>query len=190
MVSDKVSEASETVELGGENKRIALLIAALALALALTEVAGDDAKTEAQMRNVESANLWAFFQARTIRQTVLGAEADRAIVDAAGMADPAARAALEQQVQRWRGTMARWESEPDTREGRRELMTRAKEVEADRDRAMKEDGRYDAGAALLQVGIVLASAGIITGTIALSWAAGALGLVGAGISAGTFLGWL
>ena len=45
-------------------------------------------------------------------------------------------------------------------------------------------------AALLQVGIVLASAGIITGTIALSWAAGALGLVGAGISAGTFLGWL
>ena len=146
MVSDKVSEASETVELGGENKRIALLIAALALALALTEVAGDDAKTEAQMRNVESANLWAFFQARTIRQTVLGAEADRAVVDAAGMADPAARAALEQQVQRWRGTIARWESEPDTREGRRELMTRAKEVEADRDRAMKEDGRYDAGA--------------------------------------------
>ena len=33
-VSDKVSEASETIELGGENKRIALLIAALALALA------------------------------------------------------------------------------------------------------------------------------------------------------------
>ena len=63
--------------LGAENKRIALLIAALALALALTEVAGDDAKTEAQMRNVESANLWAFFQARTVRQTVLSAEADR-----------------------------------------------------------------------------------------------------------------
>ena len=114
-----------------------------------------------------------------------------AVVELVPGTSPArARAALEQQVQRWRGTMARWESEPDTREGRRELMTRAKEVEADRDRAMKEDGRYDAGAALLQVGIVLASAGIITGTIALSWAAGALGLVGAGISAGTFLGWL
>ena len=54
---DKVSEASETIELGAENKRVALLIAALALALALTEVAGDDAKTEAQMQNVASANL-------------------------------------------------------------------------------------------------------------------------------------
>src|SRR3712207_6631965 len=94
-MSDRVSEASETIELGAENKRVALLIAALALALALTEVAGDDAKTEAQMRNVESANLWAFFQARTIRQTVLAAEADRAALDAVQLADPASRSAME-----------------------------------------------------------------------------------------------
>ncbi len=187
-MSDKASEAHETIELGGENKRIALLIAALALALALTEVAGDDAKTDAQMRNVESANLWAFFQARTVRQTVLSAEADRAALDAAQVADPATRAALEQQVGRWRSTIARWESEPETGEGRRELMAKARAAEAERDRAMREDGRYDGAAALLQVGIVLASAGIITGTAALSWAAAALGLAGAGLSAATFFG--
>src|SRR3712207_969572 len=111
-VSDKVSEASETIELGAENKRVALLIAALALALALTEVAGDDATTEAQMKNVESANLWAYFQARTIRQTVLSAEADRA-ASGAGATQDAARGALEQQVARWRSTVARWESEPE-----------------------------------------------------------------------------
>src|SRR5919199_178405 len=92
--------AAEVAERASENKRVALLIAALALTLALTEVAGGDAKTEAQMRNVESANLWAFFQARTVRQTVLGAEADRAAFDATQIADPDARAALEQQVQR------------------------------------------------------------------------------------------
>ena len=40
---------AEAVEEAKGNKRVALLIAALALALALTEVAGDDAKTEAQM---------------------------------------------------------------------------------------------------------------------------------------------
>src|SRR3712207_9574691 len=60
---------ADAVEEAKGNKRVALLIAALALALALTEVAGDDAKTEAQMKNVESANLWAFFQAKTVRQT-------------------------------------------------------------------------------------------------------------------------
>ena len=180
--------AVEAVERATENRRVALLIAALALALALTEVAGDDAKTEAQMKNVASANLWAFFQARTMRQTVLGAEADRATFDATQIADPTARAALEQQVQRWRATMARWESEPETGEGRRELMERAKAAEGSRDRAMHEDGRYDTASALLQVGIVLASAGIITGTAALAWVAGALGLGGAALSALTYAG--
>ena len=53
---------------------------------------------------------------------------------------------------------------------------------------MREDGRYDAAAALLQVGIVLASAGIITGTVALAWVAGALGVAGAALSAATFFG--
>ncbi|WP_043343984.1 DUF4337 family protein, partial [Belnapia moabensis] len=63
--------AAEAVEEARGNKRVALLIAALALALAFTEVAGDDAKTEAQLKNVESANLWSFFQAKTVRQTTL-----------------------------------------------------------------------------------------------------------------------
>ena len=85
--------------------------------------------------------------------------------------------------------MTRWESEPETREGRRELMERAKAAEAARDQGMHEDGRYDT-AALLQVGIVLASAGIITGTMALAWVAGALGLGGAALSTLTYAGLL
>ena len=84
--------------------------------------------------------------------------------------------------------MTRWESEPETREGRRELMERAKAAEAARDQGMHEDGRYDTAAALLQVGIVLASAGIITGTMALAWVAGGLGVGGAALSALTFAG--
>ncbi|GAA0570210.1 hypothetical protein GCM10009416_05930 [Craurococcus roseus] len=119
---------------------------------------------------------------------MLSAEADRAALDAAQLADPAARGAMEQQIGRWRATLSRWESEPETREGRRELAARAREAEEARDRAMKEDGRFDAAAALLQVGIVLASAGIITGTVSLAWVAGALGLAGAALSAATFAG--
>ena len=55
---------------------------------------------------------------------------------------------------------------------------------------MREDGRYDAAAALLQIGIVLASAGIITGAVYLAWVAGALGLFGAALSAATYSGLL
>jgi len=63
-------------------------------------------------------------------------------------------------------------------------------AEAARDQGMHEDGRYDTASALLQVGIVLASAGIITGMVALAWVAGALGLGGAALSGLTFAGLL
>ena len=69
-------------------------------------------------------------------------------------------------------------------------MERAKAAETARRQGMPDDGRYDTAAALLQVGIVLASAGIITGMVALAWVAGALGLVGAALSGLTYSGLL
>jgi Domain of unknown function (DUF4337) len=176
---------AEAVEEAKGNKRVALLIAALALALALTEVAGDDAKTEAQMKNVESANLWAFFQAKTVRQTAV-----RGLSEVLPLLAPrpGREAEVEPLLQRWRADIGRWETEPETGEGRRELMARAKRAEEERDAAIRTDGRYDTASALLQVGIVMASAAIITGTAVLVWAGAALGGAGAVLSVLTFLG--
>ncbi|MCQ4162490.1 DUF4337 domain-containing protein [Roseomonas sp. GC11] len=176
---------AETMEEPQGNKRVALLIAALALALALTEVAGDDAKSEAQMRNVEGANLWAFFQAKTVRQTTL-----RGLSDLLPLLTPAPgrEAEAEAMLGRWRASIERWESEPETQEGRRELMARAKATEQARDEAMRRDGHYDLAAAMLQLAIVLGSAAIITGAGLLVWLGGGLGLAGAGLSLLTFLG--
>ncbi len=113
-----------------------------------------------------------------------------AAFDATQIVGPGAQAALEQQVQRWRSTITRWESEPEMREGRRELMNRARAAEATRDQAMHEDGRYDTAAALLPVEVVPASAGIITSTAALAWVAGVLRLSGTALSALTYAGLL
>ena len=60
------------------DKRIALLIAVLALFLAVVETGAKSAQTEAITRNVEAANLWSFFQARTIRQTTVRTAAEEA----------------------------------------------------------------------------------------------------------------
>src|SRR5215813_1245186 len=53
----------------GRNKKIALLIAVIALFLAFSETLGKSAQTAALSYNVEASNLWAFFQAKTIRRT-------------------------------------------------------------------------------------------------------------------------
>ena len=55
----------------GSNKKVALLISVLALFLALAETLAKGAQTEALSANVESSNQWAYYQARTIRGTIL-----------------------------------------------------------------------------------------------------------------------
>src|SRR6266705_1960661 len=72
----------------------------------------------------------------------------------------------------------RYQSEPETGEGRKELMARAKEMEKKRDRAMAAYHNYEIASAAVQIAIVLASAQIITGVAALLWIAYALGAVG------------
>ena len=178
-----MSNASDLIDEARNNKKVALLIAALALSLALTEVAGDDAKSEAQLRNVESANLWSFFQAKTVRQTMV-----RSLAEMLPVLDTERAEQTQELLRRWQATIQRWETEPETQEGRRELMARAKHAEEERDVAIRKDGRYDTSAALLQVGIVMASAAIITGTALLVWIGAALGGVGALISLATFVG--
>lgn len=162
---------------GSENKGVALLIAVLALFLALAEVGAKSAQTEALNSNVEAANLWSFFQARTIRQTQLRTAAEHAELTRT----EANTAAVTTQQGRWNGAVARWESEPDTGEGRRELMARARSAEARRDRNMEKYHMFEYSSAGFQVAIVVASASIITGVALLVWFAGALGAVGFGL---------
>lgn len=159
------------------NKKIALLIALLALVLAFSETLGKSAQTEALASNIEAANLWNFFQAKSVRMTVVRTAAEAAEAQA-GASD-----ALRQQIDAWRKTAARYDTEPETREGRRELAERAKAAEAYRDRAMAAYHQYELASAAVQIAIVLASAAIITSATVLVWVAGGLGLLGIVMSA-------
>jgi len=170
----------------GADKRIALLIAILALFLAVVETGAKSAQTEALTRNVEAANLWSFFQARTIRQTTLRTAAEEAELARVAAADELKEAIVAQQ-KRWRDTIARWESEPDTGEGRKELAERARKAEAVRDRSMSAYHLLEYAAAAFQVAIVVASASIITGVSLLAMGGMVLGLIGAVLGA---FGWL
>lgn len=160
------------------NKRIALLIAILALMLAFAEIGGKNAEQDALARNIEASNLWSFFQAKTIRGTTLRTATEAMEVELAGATEPAARERLQKRIDGWKATIARYDSEPETQEGRKELITRAKAAEARRDISSARDDKYDIVSGLLQIAIVIASAAIITGVTMLAWTGGALGLLG------------
>ena len=156
------------------NKGIALVISVLALVLAFSETLGKSAQTAGIAANIEASNLWAFFQAKTIRQTTMRTAAD-ALQAEFGEKAPES---VKKQVESWKKTAERYQSEPETGEGRKELAERARAAEKQRDRSMAAYHHFELASAAVQIAIVMASASIITSIPALVWIAGTLGVIG------------
>ena len=163
-------------------KRIALVIAVLALFLAFSETLGKSAQTAALNYQIEASNLWNFFQAKNIRRTLTIVASEEMKIDLLAAATTARKAAMAKQIDEWTKTAARYRSEPEAAggkgEGTVELSRRAIEEQTLRDTALGRYHSYEIGSAAYQIGIVLASAAVITGMIALVWCAIGLGVVG------------
>jgi ABC-type nickel/cobalt efflux system permease component RcnA len=160
------------------NKKIALLISVIALFLALSETFGKSAQTSALNHQIEASNLWNFFQAKNIRRTTTIIASEAMKIELMAINDEARKAALSKLIDEWTKTAARYRSEPDVREGTVELAQRAKEQQHLRDTALAKYHHFEVASAAFQIGIVLASATVITGMLALSFLAGGLGVIG------------
>jgi hypothetical protein len=162
-------------------KHIAILISLLAALLAIAEMGGKSAQNTSVIANIEASNLWNFFQAKSIRMTIMRTQAEALALDTP-QANPEQAQAIDQQIQKWRTTADRYDSEPGTGEGRKELAVKAKAAEDKRDRALAAYHLFEYGSAAFQLAIVLASASVVTGVMALAWLGGGLGFLGAAFS--------
>jgi hypothetical protein len=173
-----MEHAEHAEHASGENRKIALLIAVIALCLALSETLGKGAQTESISLNVEASNLWAFFQAKSIRRTTVQTAAEQGKLSLGSATDDATKAALQKQIDDWQKTATRYRSEPETGEGSEQLAERAKHAEHERDEATAKYHHFELASAAFQIAIVLASATIITGIVVLAWISGLLTLAG------------
>lgn len=174
------SEAAEQVADAGERAddkfkgRAALSIAFMAMLLAITSLGGGNAAEDMANNNIHASDTWAFYQAKSIRQTSLRTAADS--FEAELRANPSmpsdARDFIQKKVDEYRSTADRYEDEPDKDdpgnplkgEGRKQLTARAKDFESQRERAQKQDPNFDFAEALFQIAIVLASVSILAGS--------------------------
>ena len=181
----KADEAAEMMDKDKEQdlfkRRAAIGIAFLAMLLAITGLGGQNATKEAINENILASNYFNFYQAKNMRQTSLILAA--AEIELAWVKDPAlpadAKAELQKKLDDYRKTIARYESEPETGEGKKELLVRAREHTEKRDHALKQDPYFDYAEALLQIAIVLISVAIVAEQVWLSFIGGGLGLIGA-----------
>jgi hypothetical protein len=175
---EHVEHAEHAAHIGASNKQIALLISVVALFLAFAETLGKSAQTEALSHNVTSNDLWAFYQAKTIRMTTLETAAETAEVELPLITNADVKAAKEKQVAVWKKTAARYDSDPEKKEGRKELMAKAREAEHERDIALARYHNYEIASAAFQIAIVLASASVITAMMILTWISCGVGVLG------------
>jgi hypothetical protein len=175
---EELEKAESAGHAAGVNKKIALLIAVMALFLSLSEMLGKSANTEAITLNIKVSDTWNFFQAKNIRRTVVLAAAEEMKVGTIRVSDSDAKDAMSKQIDEWQKTAARYRSEPETREGTTELAERAMEAEHERDTALARYHNYEIASAAFQIGIVLCSAAVITGMLLLAWAAGGVAIFG------------
>jgi Domain of unknown function (DUF4337) len=181
----KADEAAELMDRDREQdrfkQRAAVVIAIFAMLLAITGLGGQNATKEAINENVLASNDFNFFQAKNMRQTSLtlaANELELAWATSTSLSDEA-KATLRKKLDDYRKTIVRYESEPATGEGKKELLARARDHTAKRDRALKQDPYFDYAEALLQIAIVLISVSLIADAVWLAFFGGGLGIIGA-----------
>jgi len=164
------------------NKKIALLISVITVFLAIAEMLGKSAQTEALNHQIEASNLWNFFQAKNIRRTLTIVATEVAKIELAAANDEVRKPALAKQVGEWEKLAARYRSEPEAGggkgEGTVELSRRALEEQKLRDLMLAKYHHYEVAAAAFLICIALAGAVALTGVRALLYGVAGVGILG------------
>ena len=144
------------------------VITVIAALLAVNTYIANGNSSKVLNNTIKANDTWAFYQAKSIKQTL----AEMALEDAIErrQADKA---------EKLRAKIARYESEPDTGEGKRELMAKARALETERDQVRRSGPWMTFSGMGYQLGIVLLSASILAVSVPMFWGSIGVSLVAA-----------
>jgi hypothetical protein len=135
-----------------------MVISVFALLLAVNSWYGGTLSSKVLNNTIASNNVWAFYQAKSIKQTL----AEQSLDDAVYRKDTAKAEKLQAKIDRY-------ESDPKTGEGKKELMEKARQLEAERDEAKKRSPWIGYASTLYQLSIVVLSASILAVSMSMFW---------------------
>jgi len=126
------------------------VITVLAALLAINTYMGGSNSSKVLNNTIDANNTWAFYQAKSIKGTL----AEMALDDAVRAGDKRKIESLEKKI-------ARYESDPQSGEGKKELMDKARKLEAERAVAKTRSPWYTYAGSLFQIAVVLLTASIL-----------------------------
>jgi hypothetical protein len=154
-----------------------MVISVFALLLAVNSWYGGTLSSKTLNNTIASNNIWAFYQAKSIKQTL----AEQSLDDATYRKDT-------EKMDKLQAKIDRYESDPKTGEGKKELMEKAHKLEAERDEAKKRSPWIGYASTLYQLSIVVLSASILAVSMSMFWGSFFVAGLGVFLSAqGVFL---
>jgi hypothetical protein len=135
-----------------------MVISVFALLLAVNSWYGGTLSSLTLNNTIKANNVWAFYQAKSIKQTL----AEQSLDDAIYRKDTV-------KIEKLQAKIARYESEPATGDGKKELMEKARKLEAERDEAKKRSPWIGYANTLYQLSIVVLSASILAVSMSMFW---------------------
>ena len=142
------------------------VITVLAALLAINTLMGGSNSSKALNNTIEANNTWAFYQAKSIKQTLTEMKYDEAVASNKTKSAENLKAKID-----------RYESDPATGEGKKELMAKARKLEDDRSIAKSRSPWYTYAGSLFQIAIVLLTASILAVNTRLYWASIGVGTI-------------
>lgn len=186
MTTHQTLEHTEHAEHAAEhgNKRAALVVAALAAVLAICEQQAKHAEIRVEESSIAAADAWNQYQAKSVRQAI-ARDLERLIatLDVPTQVELVSRRA--DVLKQYQADQIHYEK--DVKDGKVAIATRARAFETTREEEIERTHSFDNAAAALQLGIVLATASVITASAMLIWAAYGVGALGVILG---ILGWV
>jgi hypothetical protein len=141
------------------------VITVIALLLACTTYVSNGFSSKILSNTIKANDTWNFYQAKSIKQSIAEGQLEET-------KDPKRKEILQAKIDRY-------ESEPKTGEGKKELMAKALKIEAERDNAKKHTPWLTFAAMAFQLAIVLLSARILAVDKRMFWGSIAVSAFGA-----------
>jgi hypothetical protein len=140
------------------------VITVLAALLAVNTYVASGFSGKVLNNTISANNMYSFYQAKSIKQTL----AEQSLDDAIARKETAKAEKLQAKI-------ARYESDPATGEGKKELLEKARKLEAERDVARQHGPWLTFAGTGFQLAIVLLSASILAVSMPMFWGSLAVG---------------
>jgi hypothetical protein len=142
------------------------VITVLAALLAVTTYIASGYSGKVLTNTIAANNMYSFYQAKSIKQTL----AEQSL-------DDATERKQSDKIQKLQAKIARYESDPATGEGKKELLEKAHRLEAERDLARQHGPWLTFASTGFQLAIVLLTASILAVSMPMFWCSLAVGSV-------------